>query len=71
MWTLGTPLTGFPPRLPSENAKKTPLQTLCNGSFNYTVGAVTANNENIVITNEPGLVHEFTAQFNRLWQEFA
>jgi phosphatidylserine/phosphatidylglycerophosphate/cardiolipin synthase-like enzyme len=45
-------------------------QVLVNGSYNWTKGARFENRENIVITNHPELVQQFTIEFNRLWQEF-
>jgi len=27
------------------------------------------NNENVVVTNNPAIVHKFVAEFDRLWQQ--
>lgn len=40
---------------------------LLNGSFNYTRAAAEENEENIIITNNQGLVRSFNAQFEKLW----
>ena len=32
--------------------------------------AITQNNENVIITNDPVLVKGFQAQFEKLWKEF-
>ena len=44
-------------------------RTLINGSFNWTRSATRGNMENVVVTNEPGLVRAFSAEFERLWKE--
>lgn len=41
--------------------------TLINGSFNWTRSASNYNQENIVVTNEPGLIEDFAAVFDKLW----
>ena len=41
-----------------------------NGSYNWTKNARQCNNENFVVTNDPGAVQAFGAEFNKLWQEF-
>ncbi len=42
---------------------------LLNGSYNWTRSAATANNENILVTNDTKLVSQFQLEFDRLWQE--
>ena len=44
---------------------------LVNGSFNWTVSAVTGNAENVVITSKPTVVRPFIIEFGRLWQKYA
>ena len=46
-------------------------KVLMNGSFNWTVQAQNANNENVMITSDEYFVHEFAAQYNKLWEELA
>jgi cardiolipin hydrolase len=41
--------------------------TLVNGSYNWTRSAGAFNDENLVVTSEPGLVQAFSEQFERLW----
>lgn len=48
-----------------DNAK------IMNGSLNWTIGGLTQNNENVVITNDYHLVKEFQIQYDRLWAQFA
>jgi cardiolipin hydrolase len=45
--------------------------TLLNGSFNWTVQAVTGNAENVVVIHEPETVRAFTKEFDKLWQAYA
>ncbi|EOD17417.1 hypothetical protein EMIHUDRAFT_374088 [Emiliania huxleyi CCMP1516] len=46
--------------------------TLVNGSFNWTRAAVLTNYENVAITSgAPGLIGEYTREFERLWRAFA
>lgn len=40
---------------------------LLNGSYNWTRSACEHNEENVVVTNDPGLVRQFQAQFDALW----
>ncbi|XP_041642190.1 mitochondrial cardiolipin hydrolase [Cheilinus undulatus] len=40
---------------------------LITGSLNWTLQAVQGNMENIIITDEPDLLHPFIKEFNRLW----
>ncbi|XP_046398977.1 mitochondrial cardiolipin hydrolase [Ischnura elegans] len=46
-------------------------ECLICGSFNWTMQAVTANWENVIITSEPGIVQPFASEFQRLWDEFS
>ena len=45
--------------------------TLVNGSFNWTRSASERNQENILVTNEPGLVSAYQREFEDLWREFS
>lgn len=45
--------------------------TLVNGSFNWTRSASEKNQENILVTNELGLVAAYQQEFEDLWREFA
>lgn len=40
-------------------------------SFNWTRSAHEINRENVLITTEPGAVHGYRDEFERLWTEFA
>lgn len=40
---------------------------LLNGSYNWTRSACDFNEENLVLSNDPGLVRQFAAQFQALW----
>ncbi len=40
---------------------------LLNGSYNWTRSACEHNEENVIVTNDPGLVRQFQAQFEALW----
>lgn len=42
---------------------------LLTGSYNWTRGAAQYNMENFIVTSEPGLVSEFSATFERLWEK--
>jgi phosphatidylserine/phosphatidylglycerophosphate/cardiolipin synthase-like enzyme len=44
---------------------------LLNGSFNWTRGASEQNEENLVVTTDPHLVRRFSAEFEKLWTQFA
>ncbi|WLQ12293.1 phospholipase D-like domain-containing protein [Hahella aquimaris] len=44
---------------------------LIHGSFNWTRSASTYNQENIVVTDHPGLVKEFSGEFAKLWRTFS
>lgn len=39
------------------------------GSFNWTIQAVTENNESILVTSDPATVRPFVSEFQRLWIE--
>jgi phosphatidylserine/phosphatidylglycerophosphate/cardiolipin synthase-like enzyme len=41
--------------------------TLLNGSYNWTRSASAFNEENLIVSSEPGLVSAFAAQFAQLW----
>lgn len=43
---------------------------LVNGSYNWTRGAVTLNQENLVDLADPRLVKAFQKEFDRLWNRF-
>lgn len=44
---------------------------LLNGSFNWTRSASTANEENLVATNDPQQLRVFAEQFEALWSRFS
>ena len=44
---------------------------LLNGSYNWTRSASTANNENIVISNNGKLLNSFQGEFERLWKSLS
>jgi phosphatidylserine/phosphatidylglycerophosphate/cardiolipin synthase-like enzyme len=46
-------------------------ETLLTGSYNWTRSAAQRNYENILVTNERGLLKEFTKEFDQLWSIFA
>jgi mitochondrial cardiolipin hydrolase len=41
--------------------------TLLNGSYNWTRSASAFNEENLIVTSEPGLVQTFAGHFGRMW----
>ncbi|MFH2005550.1 MAG: phospholipase D-like domain-containing protein [bacterium] len=43
---------------------------LLTGSFNWTRSATAFNQENIVVSSEPRLVHAFRGAFDGLWEQF-
>lgn len=43
--------------------------TLLTGSYNWTNSAARYNHENIVVTNNRGLVNSFLNEFEKLWQK--
>ena len=44
---------------------------LLNGSFNWTRSASRANEENLVLTNDPAVVGPFAQRFEALWRRFS
>ncbi|TVO51631.1 phospholipase D-like domain-containing protein [Denitromonas halophila] len=44
---------------------------LLNGSFNWTRSASQANEENLVLSNDPAMCTPFTARFEHLWARFS
>lgn len=44
---------------------------LLNGSYNWTRSASAFNEENLIVTSDPGLVRAFSRQFAALWQSLA
>ena len=42
---------------------------LASGSFNWTRGASTGNEENLVVTDDMRLVRSFGARFEQLWRK--
>jgi hypothetical protein len=42
---------------------------LISGSFNWTRAASETNQENVICTNEQGLVSAFAGQFDKLWKD--
>lgn len=45
-------------------------RVLINGSFNWTIQAVTGNQENVIVTDDIAVTSLFMAEFQRLWEEF-
>ncbi|BFZ17251.1 hypothetical protein BsWGS_20290 [Bradybaena similaris] len=45
-------------------------KVLLNGSFNWTVQAITGNQENVIITDDSAVTSLFVSEFQRLWEEF-
>ncbi len=43
--------------------------TVVAGSFNISASATSSNDENLVIISDPDLAAQYTAEFNRRWQE--
>ncbi|XP_071107223.1 uncharacterized protein [Haliotis cracherodii] len=43
---------------------------LINGSFNWSRSAITGNQENLLITNNPDFVVAYQKEFEKLWKEF-
>ena len=46
-------------------------RVLVNGSFNWTRSATEYNQENILVTDEQGLVAAYLREFESLWEEFS
>jgi cardiolipin hydrolase len=44
-------------------------ETLLTGSYNWTRSAAKANQDNFIVTDHQGLVHQFSNHFNQLWKE--
>jgi phosphatidylserine/phosphatidylglycerophosphate/cardiolipin synthase-like enzyme len=44
---------------------------LLNGSYNWTRSACEFNEENLIVSNDPGLVRQFQAQFDALWKSLS
>ncbi|KAA3662161.1 MAG: nuclease [Calditrichaeota bacterium] len=44
---------------------------LINGSFNWTRSASERNEENLLVTQDPALVHAFQEKFEELWSKFS
>lgn len=44
--------------------------TLVSGSLNWTLQGVHGNQENVIVTNNPALVHPFVDQFDHLWRKY-
>lgn len=44
--------------------------TLLNGSYNWTRGAFTYNQENVVVSRDPTLLAAFQRAFDELWHQF-
>ncbi len=42
---------------------------LLTGSYNWTRSAATENDENILVTNNPGLVKSFAGKFEEMWRK--
>ncbi|MFO0951943.1 MAG: phospholipase D-like domain-containing protein [Isosphaeraceae bacterium] len=42
-------------------------EVLLTGSYNWTRGAAQYNDENLIVTDEPRLVHPFRGTFERIW----
>jgi len=43
---------------------------LVTGSYNWTRSAARSNEENLVVSNNPGLIREFSEEFEKLWRAF-
>lgn len=44
-------------------------KSLLTGSYNWTLSAMRYNHENILITEEPGVVRSFLKEFDNLWRQ--
>ncbi|MCW7536565.1 phospholipase D-like domain-containing protein [Aquabacterium sp. A7-Y] len=44
---------------------------LINGSYNWTRSACLENEENVVLCNDPALLHRFSEHFEQLWRQLA
>lgn len=45
--------------------------TLLTGSYNWTLSAMRHNEENLIVTEDAGLVRAFSNEFCKLWEKFA
>eukprot|EP01060_Flectonema_neradi_P040360 TRINITY_DN915_c0_g2_i1.p1 TRINITY_DN915_c0_g2~~TRINITY_DN915_c0_g2_i1.p1 ORF type:complete len:370 (+),score=79.32 TRINITY_DN915_c0_g2_i1:44-1153(+) len=45
-------------------------KVLMNGSFNWTLQAVTSNNENVMISSDKDMVSQYVSYFQKTWNEF-
>lgn len=45
-------------------------ERLLTGSYNWTRSAARNNEENLIVTRDPGLVRAFSEEFERLWARF-
>ncbi|XP_033095808.1 mitochondrial cardiolipin hydrolase-like [Anneissia japonica] len=43
---------------------------LINGSLNWTRHAILGNNENVLATNNPTIIHAYKGEFEKLWEMF-
>ncbi|XP_062593336.1 uncharacterized protein LOC134254821 [Saccostrea cucullata] len=43
---------------------------LLNGSFNWTRQAITGNQENLLVTSEPKVLHQYKERFSFLWRQY-
>lgn len=43
---------------------------LLTGSYNWTRSAASANDENIIVTNNPAMVNSFAEKFQEIWAKF-
>lgn len=43
---------------------------LLNGSYNWTRSAAEHNRENVIVTEDPGLLASFQGEFDKLWMRF-
>jgi phosphatidylserine/phosphatidylglycerophosphate/cardiolipin synthase-like enzyme len=46
-------------------------ELLITGSYNWTVGANTKNDENVMIVDCPYVVEIYQEQFDKLWEQFS
>ncbi len=46
-------------------------QILLTGSYNWTRAAATENDENIIVTDNPKLLAQFTSKFDEMWRKLA
>ncbi len=41
------------------------------GSYNWTRSAALFNHENVLVTDQPGIVQDYSREFEKLWKEMA